>query len=204
MVQFMSLASQFGHPRGIFGALVGYAMALKNGKRSRAVLDVLAPHPGERILEVGFGPGVDIRRVLDQVGPDGSVAGVDVSEVMLRQASRRNRRALADHRATLRLASVEALPFAEGTFDAAFSINCIHHTRDIVAALRELRRVMKLGGRAVTAAQPMRRGATRVDSEQWGERIARGGAEAGWLVHSVALVATSPPTATVTLINPQG
>ena len=45
--------------------------------------EALAAHPGERILDVGCGPGFYVTELLDQVGPDGSVVGVDVSPQMI-------------------------------------------------------------------------------------------------------------------------
>src|SRR5690606_40261299 len=90
-----SFFSQFAHPRGRLGWFVGHLMAWKNGARSRWALDLLSPRPGERILEVGFGPGVDVRRLLERVGESGFVAGVDVSVEMVRQARARNRAAIA-------------------------------------------------------------------------------------------------------------
>ena len=108
-----SFFAQFGHPRGSLGALVGHLMAIKNGERSRWLLGVLAPKAGERVLEVGFGPGVDLRRSSEAVGPTGFVAGVDVSEVMLRQATARNRAPIANGRMRLEQASATALPFGD-------------------------------------------------------------------------------------------
>jgi SAM-dependent methyltransferase len=82
--------SQFAHPQGWRGWVVGHLMALKNRERSLWVLSLLGVRPDDRVLEIGFGPGVDIRRIAQRVRA-GFVAGIDHSEMMLRQATERNR-----------------------------------------------------------------------------------------------------------------
>ena len=107
---------QFGHPRGLVGWLVGHLMAVKNQGRSRWVLDLLDIRPEHRVLEVGFGSGVDIRRAAERAR-HGWVAGIDHSRTMVRQASRRNAGRIRPGQVELRQASAEALPYADGTFD---------------------------------------------------------------------------------------
>jgi ubiquinone/menaquinone biosynthesis C-methylase UbiE len=75
--------------------------------------------------------------------PAGSVAGVDQSQEMVRQAAARNADALRSRRADLRYGSVERLPFADETFDKALAINSMQAWPDARAGLREIRRVLK-------------------------------------------------------------
>jgi len=175
-----ALFRQFAHPRGPLGFCVGHLMALKNGARSRFALELLAAGAGERVVEVGFGPGVDVARLLAAVGPRGLVAGVDVSSEMLRQAARRNRRAVEDGRAELRTGTATALPFAGGSFDAAYATNSAQFWGDLVQGMRELARVLVPRGRAVVVVQPMARGATRADALGWSDRLGEAAREAGF------------------------
>jgi ubiquinone/menaquinone biosynthesis C-methylase UbiE len=195
------LTRQFGHPRGLFGAVVGHLMAVKNGARSRWVLTLVTPQPGERLLEVGFGPGVDVQRVLEAVGARGRVAGVDISEVMVRQASRRNEASVREGRATLSCAGIDALPFGDGEFDAAYSINAAQFWPDLARGFGELRRVVRAGGRVVVAVQPMTRGANEQDSKVWLAKLAAGASAAGWPIVEEALGPTRPPVAAVVARN---
>lgn len=170
---------QFGCPRGWRGRLIGHLMALKNGAMNRAALDQLDPQPGERVLEVGFGPGRTLGRVARLTGPGiapgGFVAGIDHSMAMVRQASWRNRRLIAAGQAELRHASVADIPYPDGHFDKAFAVNAFQFWPQPLAGLRELHRVLRPGGKLVltlrAAAQPLRwdlscaaRGAERVES----------------------------------------
>lgn len=161
----------FGHPRGILGWLVGHAMARKNRARSEWALGLLAPRPGERVLEVGFGPGVDVARLAAAVGESGFVAGVDPSREMLRQATARNRAAIREGRVRLVSGGADALPFEDAAFDAVYSVNTAFFWSDLEGGCREIARVLRAPGRVVVALQPLWKGAVPDDAARWGERL---------------------------------
>src|ERR1700733_7959720 len=85
---------QAHHPRGAAGRVTAWEMAHRpsNRERNRWVVALLAVRPADRVLEIGFGPGVAIAE-LARAGA-GHVYGIDHSEVMVRQASKRNAAAL--------------------------------------------------------------------------------------------------------------
>ena len=103
------------------------------------MLDV---RPDDRVLEVGFGPGVGIQLLLHRV-PAGSVAGIDYSQ---EKAAARNAAALRNLRVDLRYGSVERMPFPDERFDKALAINSMQAWPDARPGLREIRRVLKHGG----------------------------------------------------------
>lgn len=129
--------AQFGHPRGLAGALIGCLMAVKNRARSEWVLSLLHLKTSDRVLEIGFGPGVDIRRVRE-LAPEGFIAGIDHSELMLRQASRRNAAAIARGSVELRQGDAGRIPYAQESFDKIFSINCAQFWRDRKGVLAQV------------------------------------------------------------------
>jgi ubiquinone/menaquinone biosynthesis C-methylase UbiE len=139
------LMRMFGRPEGVLGRLGGVIMARVNRGAAAQVIEMLDFHPDDKVLEVGFGPGVAIELLLRRV-PAGSVAGIDYSQEMVRQAAARNAAALRDRRADLRYGSVERLPFAKETFDKALAINSMQTWPDARAGLREIQRVLKHGG----------------------------------------------------------
>lgn len=98
----------FACPRGFLGAAIGYLMAWTHGWRNIWVLSLLDAKPDDRVLEIGFGPGTEIGLVA-RLAKRGLVAGIDPSEVMLRQASRRNRAYIREGQVELRLASMSAI-----------------------------------------------------------------------------------------------
>ena len=110
------------------------------------VLEVLALQPGERVADLGCGPGLLALDMGKQVGADGSVDGIDFSTSMIPLAQRR----CADLPwVRLRAGDVGQLPYADGAFDAAVCTQVYEYVADIEGALRELRRVLHPGGRAL-------------------------------------------------------
>jgi len=196
-----TLSEQFGHPRGVLGWVVGHVMASKNVARSRWALTLLAPEPGEAVLEIGYGSGADIRRLLSAVGERGRVAGVDPSREMRRQARARNRAAVASGSAWLELGSAHALPFADAAFDAVFSINSAQFWPDLEHGASEVARVLAPTGRALLVVQPMWRGAGAADTEQWRERLCRAVTRSGLAVERTERAEFRPaPAAAVAVL----
>lgn len=138
------LMRMFGRPQGVAGKLGGMIMARVNANCGAWVTELLEILPNESVLEVGFGPGVVVQRLSKLAA---NVAGIDSSGEMVRRARARNADAVASGRVDLRRGSVESLPFDANTFDKAIAINSMQVWPDAVAGLREIRRVMKSGGR---------------------------------------------------------
>jgi ubiquinone/menaquinone biosynthesis C-methylase UbiE len=136
--------SQFALPRGWLGRLAGRLMARKNAAMNAACVEWLAPKPEDRVLELGFGHGRTIEWLAARAD---SVAGVDPSDTMLRQASRRNRDAIAAGRVRLAKGDARRIPFAGGSFDCVLAANCVQFWGDLAAALAEIRRVLAPDGR---------------------------------------------------------
>lgn len=111
-----------------------------------AVLSLLAPQPGERVLDVGSGPGYLLESIARAVGATGAVRGLDPSAAMNSLAADR----VADLAwVTLDEGDAAALPYPDGSFDAAVSTQVYEYVPDVPAALAELRRVLRTGGRAL-------------------------------------------------------
>jgi ubiquinone/menaquinone biosynthesis C-methylase UbiE len=140
-----TLMRMFGRPHGMLGRLGGRIMARMNAECGAWVSGLLEIGPKDRILEVGFGPGVVIDR-LARLAPQGRVAGIDPSPEMVAQARARNLLAIRRRHVDLREGSVESLPFDDNSFDKAIAINAMQVWRDPITGLREIGRVLKPGG----------------------------------------------------------
>jgi arsenite methyltransferase len=115
-------------------------------RRRRIVRDALGAATGERILDVGCGPGFYCVELLEDVGPPGAIVGVDSSAAMLALATRR----CAGHdNVELHEADATALPVEDGGFDAAISVQVQEYLADVDAGLAELRRALRPGGRVL-------------------------------------------------------
>src|SRR5262249_787544 len=139
------LMRMFGHPKGILGRLGGMIMARVNRDAAAQLIELLNVRPDDKILEVGFGPGVAIQLLLQRLST-GAVAGGDPSPEMVRQAAARNADALRNRKVDLRYGSAERLPFTDQAFDKALAINSMQTWPDAGAGLREIWRVLKHGG----------------------------------------------------------
>src|SRR5579875_2796038 len=106
------VVGQAHHPRGAAGRVTAWEMAHRpsNRERSRWVASLLDVQPADRVLEIGFGPGLAIA-ALARAGA-GHVYGADHSAVMVRAAGRRNAAAIRAGRVTLLRASADQLPAA--------------------------------------------------------------------------------------------
>jgi ubiquinone/menaquinone biosynthesis C-methylase UbiE len=140
------LMRAFGRPEGILGKLGGIIMARTNQKMAARAIELLDVRSSDQVLEVGFGPGVGIQLLAAKV-LTGRVAGIDRSEEMLKQATARNAVGIEKGRVDVRGGSAESLPFENATFDKALAINSMQVWGDAMAGLREIRRVLKSGGR---------------------------------------------------------
>ncbi len=144
---------QLAHPRGVAGWLVGHLLAARNRRRSEWVLSLLDVQPGDYLLEVGFGPGVDVRRASEKV-EHGFVAGIDPSREMVRQARKRNALAIEAGQVELACTSARRIPFPANSFDQVYAINSIQFCSDLSRSLEEMRRVLKPHGIVSIAIQP--------------------------------------------------
>jgi arsenite methyltransferase len=115
-------------------------------RRRGLVRAALAAQPGERVLDVGCGPGFYCLELLEEVGPEGSVVGLDGSAEMLALATRRCE---GHDNVEFREADATSLPVDDGDFDAALSVQVLEYVPDVTAALAELHRALRPGGRVV-------------------------------------------------------
>lgn len=154
------LRRMFGQPEGLLGRVGGVVMARMNAACGAWVVGLLDIDRFDRVLEVGFGPGAIIR-ILSQRASRGYVVGVDLSREMVRQAERRNAAAIRSGRVALQQGTVDNLPFADASFDKVLSINSLQLWGDVFTGLKEIRRVMRPGGRLALGFTPQARQASK-------------------------------------------
>ena len=115
--------------------------------RSR-LREILDPKPGQRILEVGPGTGYYTLEVAEWVGSEGGVDILDIQRDMLDHTMRRAAEEGIEN-ITPTEADARAMPYEDGTFDAAFLVTVLGEVPDQDAAVRELSRILRPGGRLV-------------------------------------------------------
>jgi SAM-dependent methyltransferase len=135
------LAEALGYPLPLLDALPREAVSSFAGVGYHLPLARL--QSGQRVLDLGSGSGMDVFAAARQVGPTGSVTGVDITPEQLAKAERLNR----DRTVDFVPARIEELPFADGTFDAVISNGVINLSAAKHVVFAEAARVLRPGGR---------------------------------------------------------
>ena len=115
-------------------------------RRRVLVRAALGAQRGDRVLDVGCGPGFYVTELLEAVGSDGSVVGVDASGDMLAVAAER---AQGYDNVEFYEADATSLPVPNASFERALCVQVLEYVRDVSGALREMHRALRPGGRVV-------------------------------------------------------
>ncbi len=156
------MASQFRQPSGWFGSLVISRLLNKvNGQIVNATIAQLDVRPEHHVLEIGFGGGSALSRLVKGAS-SGVITGVDISPEMVRRAERRFRRDIQTGRMRVQVGEAAHLPFGAAVFDRVFTINTIYFWPNTMEGLGEIYRVLKQGGMAAISIRSKEKMAKRV------------------------------------------
>jgi ubiquinone/menaquinone biosynthesis C-methylase UbiE len=144
-----TVAGQLGRPHGILSPLVARALNRGNERAIAAAVDSAEIPRGAVAVDVGFGGGVGLQLLLDRVGDDGVVHGIEIADDMLRRARSRFGRDVASGRLRLSSGSLTGLSLEDNSVDALITLNTVYFISELDAACAELARVLCPGGRAV-------------------------------------------------------
>ena len=193
------LISQFRKPHGLLGRLAGFIMATRasNIERNERTLEFLEIQPSDRVLEIGFGPGVTIQKIAKLLSSgkyesSGKVIGIDHSEEMYRQATVRNAKDIEKGVVELQVASVEKLPELGGGFDKIFSSNVFQFWEEPTRVFEQLKNVLNPGGLLATTYMPRNKGATNNDAYSQAKVVKQHLVEAGFNEIQIKEIKTHP------------
>jgi SAM-dependent methyltransferase len=157
-------ADGVGEFEGVLGLVSGLVMSVGRGRRARLVAELAGVGPGDRVVDVGSGPG----RFLREAAERGAVAvGVEPSGQMRRVAGWRTPGSLRD-RVQVVEGTAERLPLEDGAATVVWAVASFHHWADEEAGLAEAYRVLRPGGRLLIAERLARpRGWLRGHALTW-------------------------------------
>ena len=147
------IAHQARQPSGKFSGIFAMYMNFGNNYLNNLAVQTLDIQSNDHILEVGFGGGVALYKILENIH-GGLVAGIDYSPDMVKRGKRKFQKSIASGKMTLVEGNVTSMPFDDASFDKVCTINTIYFWPDPTAGLNEIFRVLKPGGQLVVGIAP--------------------------------------------------
>jgi ubiquinone/menaquinone biosynthesis C-methylase UbiE len=138
----MRSAEQMRCPSGLPGLMAARLMRKYNSQAESWTVDQLALKPNDHVLEIGFGPGFGLAEALKRIDK-GYIEGIDLSELMVRRATKANKEAIKEGKLRIMKADAYEMPFESNSFDKVFAVNVYYFWKDPAKALGEIRRVLR-------------------------------------------------------------
>ena len=145
MTRSSKLLKQLGHPSGFTGKLVLRALNRVNGHMNDRALEALDVRDTDRVLEIGFGGGSLIARIL-QADKTVHVTGADISKLAVKTAGKRFRK---DTRVSFKHCAGDTIPFEDSAFTQVVGVNVIYFWPDVPRMLSEAYRILANEGKLV-------------------------------------------------------
>src|SRR5215831_15159154 len=149
-----SFSDVMRRPSAFWSFVVGWLRPRRNRQLIEWTISVLDLQPTDRVLEIGSGSGLGLQ-LAATCCTIGLVAGVDSDPAMVRRSRKHNALNMTYGRVFIREGSVSNLPYPDASFDKVFSINSVQTWASQLGDLKEVRRVLKPGGRLFIVRQPL-------------------------------------------------
>lgn len=185
-----SMAKQFEKPKGLLGKLAGSIMYFENRKINKWSIHKLQIQKRERILEIGYGPGYGIKTMMSK-NRWIRVDGIDLSEKMYEEASKRNREWLEAGRVSLEMGDVASYQ-PEHYYNKILSVNNYPLWENPMQSLNHLYNLLERRGRIVLTVQPREEGSTDATAKRLGERMKQDLLDCGFSKPEISFLKVRP------------
>jgi len=138
------IGKQFRKPTGVLGKIVSRIMIRGNSPLYDKIIPQLDIATNDQILEIGYGHGIGINRIASAF--DCTLTGIDFSELMFREASRRNKKHVSQKKVELFLGDFLTSDMGSNKFDKIFCINVIYFWDKLDEPFIKVRQALKEGG----------------------------------------------------------
>jgi len=119
-----------------------------NAELNNLVFDKLSLTEHDHALEIGFGPGMLIKRAAEFLS-DGIIEGIDILEPMFAAALKKNRKHINKGKVKIQLGDIEKVPFESNCFDKVFTVNTVYFWKNPSTTISKISRILKPGGKLV-------------------------------------------------------
>ncbi len=185
-----SMSKQFEKPKGLLGKLAGTIMYFENRKINKWSIKKLALSKNDRILEIGYGPGYGIKKMVSN-NRFITVDGIDLSKKMQEEASKRNKKWMESGK--VNLASGDVVNFQPcHRYNKILSVNNYPLWEKPMDSLQHLYRLLERRGRIVITVQPREEGSTDQTAKQLGDSIKSDLLHTGFKIREIAYLKARP------------
>jgi len=140
-----TIGNQFKQPTGFLGKIISALMKKGNRFAYDTLLEILEVKEQENVFEIGYGHGIGIERILS--GTDCFISGIDFSELMYNEATKRNKKHIDQKAARLYYGDFLNFDLESGRFDKIFCINVIYFWDDLEKPFSKIRNGLRTNGR---------------------------------------------------------
>ena len=139
------ISNNFGNPTGIGGVVSTKFMNLFNQKQYKSVLRNIKLEPNNCVLDIGFGNGYLIKKLVEQNVPV-KIYGIEISKDMLQKVKLKNMQNIENGILELDLANINKTSFENNFFDKAYTVNTIYFWNELEKCFSEIKRILKPNG----------------------------------------------------------
>jgi len=151
--ELKELASQLSHPKGENGIATAKSMNVANDNMIRNVINQIDIFDTINILEIGPGNGLHIKYLFEK-NPNINYIGIDVSELMVQEATKLNSEFTNNGKAIFELTDSEIIERENNSINAIFTVNTLYFWKNPKEYLQELFRVLKIDGQLILGFIP--------------------------------------------------
>jgi ubiquinone/menaquinone biosynthesis C-methylase UbiE len=142
---FKTLGEQFRKPSGFVGKLVSKIMEMRNNEFYVKTIKELDIKNGEKIFEIGYGPGFGINLIANNM-PNCMISGIDYSDLMYRKAIKRNKKFIESRVVSLKYGDLLTVELDHEKYDKVFCINVIYFWSDLSRVFQKIHSMMNKDG----------------------------------------------------------
>ena len=155
-----AIAHQLERPTGFLGKIVSKGMDRRNKKFYQKIIAELDIQKGEKVFEIGYGPGLGIN-LIAQSKPGCRISGIDFSELMVSMATKRNQEFIDKGIVILKYGDLLTAETGHESYDKIFCVNVIYFWKDLNPVFTKIHSMLNNGGTFcifMTSAQELKAG----------------------------------------------